>query len=89
MPICGAMEACDQGLLQLLQSASEQCRVAEDDRSWVRDELTATLKERIMFFDGGMGTLVQQQGLSEKDFRGKERPALVPQWQLKRPGDLR
>ncbi|EGD78748.1 methionine synthase [Salpingoeca rosetta] len=39
--------------------------------------LRALLEERIMFFDGGMGTMIQQLSLQEKDFRGelfKEHP---------------
>ena len=57
--------------LEALGCAGEPGRIVADDRQWVRDELTATIKERIMFFDGGMGTLIQMQGLVEKDFRGK------------------
>ena len=42
----------------------------EKDRSGIFDELKATLDERIMYFDGGMGTMIQQLDLSEEDFRG-------------------
>lgn len=38
----------------------------------VADEIEATLKKRIMIFDGGMGTMIQQEKLSEEDFRGEE-----------------
>ncbi|KAK3586830.1 hypothetical protein CHS0354_034868 [Potamilus streckersoni] len=38
----------------------------------VAAELIQTLKERIMIFDGGMGTMIQQEQLQEKDFRGSE-----------------
>ena len=30
------------------------------------------LKSRIMIFDGGMGTMIQQYRFEEKDFRGEE-----------------
>jgi hypothetical protein len=42
----------------------------QKDRSGIFDELRATLDKRIMFFDGGMGTMIQQLYLSEEDFRG-------------------
>mgnify|MGYP003624236522 CR=1 FL=1 len=32
---------------------------------------TETLKQRIMFLDGAMGTMIQSHGLQEVDFRGK------------------
>ena len=32
--------------------------------------LSKILKERILVFDGAMGTMIQQYGLSEADFRG-------------------
>lgn len=35
------------------------------------DELTTTLLNRIMFFDGGMGTMIQSSKLEEEDFRGE------------------
>ena len=35
-------------------------------------ELETTLKERIMIFDGGMGTMIQQYRFTEDDFRGSE-----------------
>ena len=35
-------------------------------------ELQSTLKERIMIFDGGMGTMIQQYRFTEEDFRGSE-----------------
>jgi 5-methyltetrahydrofolate--homocysteine methyltransferase len=38
----------------------------------VREEIQATLQERIMFFDGAMGTMIQRLGLGEEDFRGAE-----------------
>ena len=38
----------------------------------VRAEIEATLQERIMFFDGAMGTMIQRLGLQEADFRGSE-----------------
>ena len=34
------------------------------------DELTHHLRERILVLDGAMGTMIQQLGLSEADFRG-------------------
>ena len=36
-----------------------------------RDELIQLLKQRILVLDGAMGTLIQQHGLEEGDFRGK------------------
>ena len=33
-------------------------------------ELTQTLEQRMMFFDGGMGTMIQTYKLDEDDFRG-------------------
>ncbi|OBZ91083.1 Methionine synthase [Choanephora cucurbitarum] len=36
------------------------------------DYLNKTLKERIMFLDGAMGTMVQRLKLREADFRGQE-----------------
>ncbi|KAJ0411606.1 hypothetical protein ATCC90586_004075 [Pythium insidiosum] len=45
-------------------------------RPFVRGEtdifayLTAFMKQRILIFDGGMGTMIQQHKLSEEDFRG-------------------
>ncbi len=35
-----------------------------------KDTLRALLDERILFFDGAMGTMVQRAGLDEADFRG-------------------
>ena len=34
--------------------------------------LKSTLKKRIVILDGGMGTMIQQAGLSETDCRGGE-----------------
>ncbi|KAK7507103.1 hypothetical protein BaRGS_00001954 [Batillaria attramentaria] len=42
------------------------------DGSDVRLAIEATLRERIMVFDGGMGTMIQQARLEEADFRGQE-----------------
>ncbi|TMW57200.1 hypothetical protein Poli38472_003125 [Pythium oligandrum] len=42
--------------------------------------LTALMKQRILIFDGGMGTMIQQHKLTEEDFRGerfKDFPMLV------------
>lgn len=33
--------------------------------------LEQTLRQQIMIMDGGMGTMIQRQGLSEEDFRGE------------------
>ncbi|KAI8361736.1 methionine synthase [Blakeslea trispora] len=41
------------------------------------DYLENTLKERIMFLDGAMGTMVQRLQLQEADFRGKERGTIA------------
>ena len=35
-------------------------------------QLTETLKERIMIFDGGMGTMIQMHKFEEDAFRGEE-----------------
>jgi 5-methyltetrahydrofolate--homocysteine methyltransferase len=35
-------------------------------------EILSTMKERIMIFDGGMGTMIQQHRFEEEDFRGEE-----------------
>ncbi|KAH0482123.1 MAG: uncharacterized protein KVP18_000247 [Porospora cf. gigantea A] len=34
--------------------------------------LTAQARDRILLLDGGMGTMIQEQGLSESEFRGDE-----------------
>jgi len=34
--------------------------------------ITSTLQERIMIFDGAMGTMIQKLRLEEADFRGEE-----------------
>ncbi|MBA2464255.1 MAG: methionine synthase [Nocardioidaceae bacterium] len=34
------------------------------------EDLTAALRERILVMDGAMGTMIQQHGLAEADFRG-------------------
>lgn len=38
----------------------------------MRDKIQSTLQERIMIFDGGMGTMIQKHRLEEEDFRGQE-----------------
>ena len=35
------------------------------------EQLKSSLKERILFLDGAMGTMIQRHNLSEKDFRGE------------------
>jgi 5-methyltetrahydrofolate--homocysteine methyltransferase len=35
------------------------------------DQLTQLLKERILFLDGAMGTMIQRQKLQEEDYRGE------------------
>ncbi|XP_028826309.1 methionine synthase isoform X2 [Denticeps clupeoides] len=45
---------------------------AAADKSALEDELRAILQKRIMVLDGGMGTMIQQRNLEEKDFRGQE-----------------
>ncbi|XP_005100971.2 methionine synthase [Aplysia californica] len=39
-------------------------------KSGLFEEIEATLKKRIMIFDGGMGTMIQNERLEEEDFRG-------------------
>ncbi|HEY0239823.1 MAG TPA: homocysteine S-methyltransferase family protein, partial [Friedmanniella sp.] len=34
-------------------------------------QLTALMRERVVVMDGAMGTLLQEQGLAEADFRGE------------------
>ena len=41
------------------------------ERIDVKSYLEKTLKERIMFLDGGFGTMLQKQRLGEEDFRGE------------------
>ncbi len=36
------------------------------------EDLLQTMRERIIVLDGAMGTMIQQQGLNEDDFRGKK-----------------
>jgi 5-methyltetrahydrofolate--homocysteine methyltransferase len=36
------------------------------------DALTAALTERVLVLDGAMGTMIQQLGLSEEDYRGEQ-----------------
>ena len=38
----------------------------------VADMITSTLQQRIMIFDGAMGTMIQKLRLEEADFRGEE-----------------
>ena len=42
-----------------------------DHRPDASAELTALMHERVVVMDGAMGTLLQQQGLGEADFRGE------------------
>jgi 5-methyltetrahydrofolate--homocysteine methyltransferase len=42
-----------------------------DLRPDATDQLRETLSQRILLMDGGMGTMIQRQGLSEADFRGE------------------
>jgi len=37
----------------------------------IRDQLLRLLAERILVFDGAMGTMIQREGLAEADFRGQ------------------
>ena len=39
--------------------------------SSIAETLSALLRERILFIDGAMGTMIQRYGLSEEDFRGE------------------
>lgn len=41
-------------------------------RQEIFDEITNTLKQRIMILDGAMGTMIQKHQLEEEDFRGDE-----------------
>jgi len=38
----------------------------------VASAIASTLQERIMIFDGAMGTMIQKLRLEEADFRGEE-----------------
>ena len=42
------------------------------NRSCRIEWLKKSLSERIVLLDGGMGTMIQQAGLSESDYRGDE-----------------
>jgi len=35
------------------------------------DAIQSLLKERILFLDGAMGTMIQRHGLEEDDYRGE------------------
>lgn len=52
------------------------------------EKLRALLKERIVFLDGGMGTLIQREGLSEADFRGDVPELLASEAELKGNNDI-
>ena len=39
-------------------------------RAGLREELERTLTQRIMFFDGAMGTMIQRRKLLAEDFHG-------------------
>ncbi|KAJ8309214.1 hypothetical protein KUTeg_014088 [Tegillarca granosa] len=43
-----------------------------DHVMYVEAKILTTLKERIMIFDGGMGTMIQKYKFEEEDFRGAE-----------------
>ena len=38
----------------------------------VMAEIEETMRDRIMIFDGAMGTMIQQHRFEEEDFRGQE-----------------
>lgn len=44
----------------------------DNQRSAVEAAIEKTLQERIMIFDGGMGTMIQEHKLEEEDFRGSQ-----------------
>ena len=41
------------------------------DRAGFSEYLNTQLKQRIMFLDGAMGTMIQRHVLEEEDFRGE------------------
>ncbi|MBR6389340.1 MAG: methionine synthase [Opitutales bacterium] len=51
-------------------------------------KLCALLSERIVFLDGGMGTLIQREGLAEADFRGGIPELMACPAELKGNNDL-
>ncbi|WAR19099.1 METH-like protein [Mya arenaria] len=53
-------------------SATSESGDVIGEKQDVTAEILATLKERIMIFDGGMGTMIQQHRFEEEDFRGSE-----------------
>uniref|UniRef100_A0AAY4B5L4 Methionine synthase n=1 Tax=Denticeps clupeoides TaxID=299321 RepID=A0AAY4B5L4_9TELE len=55
-----------------LSPSSQQQQQQQVNKSALEDELRAILQKRIMVLDGGMGTMIQQRNLEEKDFRGQE-----------------
>jgi len=56
--------------------SAQQCALLlNNDPAWdVKAYLETTLKQRIMFIDGAMGTMIQkiEPKLTEEDFRGEE-----------------
>jgi len=51
--------------------------ILEDKPIDVDKFLKETMQRRIMYLDGGMGTMIQRYRLTEEDFRGKGLLALV------------
>ena len=43
-------------------------------------QLEALMKERIIFIDGAMGTMIQRYKLEEEDFRGDRCAGAVQHW---------
>jgi 5-methyltetrahydrofolate--homocysteine methyltransferase len=50
----------------------ERFTVTAAHRPDATDALTAALTERVLVLDGAMGTMIQQLGLSEEDYRGEQ-----------------
>jgi len=61
----GALRGADEKFLQY------SCAGFTRGETNVKAYLTKSAKERIMFLDGGMGTMIQRHRLEEEDFRGE------------------
>lgn len=53
-------------------SLSPSLSAHTESKGKLAEEIEATLKQRIMFFDGAMGTMIQRRKLEAADFHGEE-----------------
>ena len=56
----------------LVTVGAERRPVSDAQRPDATDALTAVLRQRILVIDGAMGTLIQDHGLGEADYRGSQ-----------------